>query len=283
MKQPFGLEFEFASPHSQEQLARLLARAFQRNFGPAKNPKYPSLYKKHRVDLENFGYHKHQADLWGLEYDSSISTNDKCGYQVELITPPLAQNDFPAIKIALDVVRPDSLITKSCGLHCHVGVTNINHARRCALLWYISEPAILDVFPLDRSRNHYCTPLRNKPASVFSPEYCRRYTMINIESYDIRKTVEFRGHSGTLNYQKTKKWVLFCLSFVRLAYIMTEDELNQWFRGPYRNMTFNIFNSLDIKGTKTHKYFEYRLQHFTKGKRKRLQRENSPRNWSNWE
>jgi hypothetical protein len=50
------------------------------------------------------------------------------------------------------------------------------------------------------------------------------------------KTVDFRQHRGTLDWEETRNWLLLCAGFVKLARVMDEDVLdvllNVWIEVP---------------------------------------------------
>ena len=43
---------------------------------------------------------------------------------------------------------------------------------------------------------------------------CDRYHKVNAESYERHKTVEFRQHQGSTDFDKIKNWVSFCIKLV---------------------------------------------------------------------
>jgi hypothetical protein len=79
-------------------------------------------------------------------------------------------------------------------------------------------------------------------------------------------TLEFRSHSGTLNYFKTKNWILFCSAFVYVAE-------NHW-KTILLSKTFTMDQILDIaysanKSAKLKSYFQERKNHFKKTEEKK--------------
>ncbi|MDO5509556.1 MAG: amidoligase family protein, partial [Weeksellaceae bacterium] len=44
-----------------------------------------------------------------------------------------------------------------------------------------------------------------------------RYLKLNLSSYQRHGTVEFRHHSGTVNYTKIKNWILICARLVEAS------------------------------------------------------------------
>ena len=44
-----------------------------------------------------------------------------------------------------------------------------------------------------------------------------RYFKLNSQSYWRHRTVEFRQHSGSVEFEKVKNWILFCARFVEFS------------------------------------------------------------------
>lgn len=267
--QTFGVEFEMASKKTQQWCARQIQTAFSTAYYD--KPELSHMYFKHLVDTDNHGYHTHNPQMWGVEYDSSIYTDEVYRNQIEVISPILTMHDLPAIKIMLNAISPVCRVDKSCGFHVHVGVKDFETAQKAGILWFLSEDEIIDVFPMYRHNNEYCM----RTQSLLNRQYfdifeLGRHSMINpVESFETHGTVEFRGHSATLNYQKIKKWILFCLSFIRLADSINKETLNESLHGPYAHQKIGLFDKLDINGTKVERYFKYRKAHFNKISKKR--------------
>ena len=45
-----------------------------------------------------------------------------------------------------------------------------------------------------------------------------RYYKVNAVAYDRHKTIEFRQHSGTIEYEKISNWVMFLARLVEYSY-----------------------------------------------------------------
>ena len=54
---------------------------------------------------------------------------------------------------------------------------------------------------------------------------CTRYTKVNSQSYNRHKTIEFRQHSGTINYTKIMGWVKFLKDLIKFSEknVLTEN------------------------------------------------------------
>jgi hypothetical protein len=69
-----------------------------------------------------------------------------------------------------------------------------------------------------------------------------RYHKLNTESYWRHNTVEFRQHSGTIEYEKISNWILFLARFVEFS---KENEItNTNFEGMSEFTDENIMNYL---------------------------------------
>ena len=90
------------------------------------------------------------------------------------------------------------------------------------------ENEIDEIMPQSRraNNNHFCKSLKNvvnlqskiqaatsldKIAQIFDHS---RYFKINPESYSRHNTIEFRQHSGTIEFEKISNWILFLHNLV---------------------------------------------------------------------
>jgi hypothetical protein len=60
--------------------------------------------------------------------------------------------------------------------------------------------------------------VRNVSESASARQVCERvyerYFKLNVAAYLRHGTIEFRQHSGTVDYQKMVNWIIFCIAFV---------------------------------------------------------------------
>lgn len=82
--------------------------------------------------------------------------------------------------------------------------------------------------PESRRNNRYCRSLReiteqniNNAQSIIALQEIAfentRYFKVNPQSYSRHKTIEFRQHAGSINYDKISNWVLFLNGLVTFA------------------------------------------------------------------
>ena len=188
------------------------------------------------------------SDRWVQGYDMS------CGY--ELKSHPLTDTSE-----VCDVMRglrlAGATVNNSCGLHIHVGIGTFTTAqmRRLAKIYARYEPALERLLPRSRrgrSSEGYAKSnflgIRDLTGTVgddLGAHFARldgvmtkegvreianpngKYSKMNLGPYfDPRKgdTVEFRAHSGTLNFAKIDGWASVLVAMVKMAQERTTIE-----------------------------------------------------------
>lgn len=186
-------------------------------------------------------YYNHTLrNHWKIVNDGSLSGNSS----FELVSPVLKGEDgLEQIKKVSNVLkRLNAKINKTCGLHIHLNARDLELTdwKNIYKNYIRLEPIIDSIMPNSRkgNNNRYCHSLiqnnyENKINNSNSlQELSRnitgrdRYYKLNTESYWRHKTVEFRQHSGTIEYEKISNWILFLTRFVeysRKKEIMVED------------------------------------------------------------
>lgn len=135
-------------------------------------------------------------------------------------------------------------VDKSCGLHIHIAVPNrIKFLKKIFIFYSKFEKLFFRMLPHSRSSNSFCSFL-NSNLSYITPSMIsncsssadfqklfynvnstkslkalkknkyngKRYGWINFHSLFYRGTLEIRSHSGTINDNKIKNWLLIHLS-----------------------------------------------------------------------
>lgn len=162
----------------------------------------------------------HTSHCWKLTTDGSLDGNNT----FELVSPVLEGEGGLAEleKVCWVLETLNVKINGSCGLHVHMDASDFNITTwQNLLLSYKHAEAEIDRFMPNSRRgdeNHFCGSLRR-----FSDENIRsrrsldelqtllgsRYMKVNLQAYSLHGTVEFRQHSGTINFTKIKNWVRF--------------------------------------------------------------------------
>jgi len=166
-----------------------------------------------------------RANSWKITTDGSISGNGVTN-AFELVSPILIGEAGLADleKVCRVLGRLNAKINKSCGLHIHFEAISFNLATwKNLMLNYAKLEDTIDSFMPNSRRadnNTYCKSLKLKAnfetlvqnASNLAQLHDRlesRYFKLNTKSFAEHKTVEFRQHSGTVEFEKMKHWILF--------------------------------------------------------------------------
>jgi hypothetical protein len=176
------------------------------------------------------GYsHEMENELWKIGDDGSVrrSMNDeeRSNYQsVELTTPKLyAVDGLKKVKTALEVWNEiGASVNNSCGFHVHVDAYNFSQRElaRLLLVWMRIEPVVYFLVSPSRRNNSYAkflrrTHLYNLANMILGRiDNDDRYYALNLAAFRKYKTVEFRVHQGTTNFEKVKSWTIFLLKLM---------------------------------------------------------------------
>lgn len=170
---------------------------------------------------------------WKVVPDASVDGG------FEVVSPILSGEEGIALvlKVAAALVTGGAKVDKQCGLHVHVGATDLSAAdiMNCVKR-YAAHESVIDTFmPVSRreNNNRFCKPesrliaclerqqsyYGNSPMTT-GRALCEligqdeRYYKLNIASFLRHGTLEFRQHSGTVSGMKMANWIRFCVNFV---------------------------------------------------------------------
>lgn len=214
----YGIEFEVISQITRNKLANKIMAAFAEN------------NIDHTVSIEGYGHSTDGTNFtnWILKTDSSINTFRTHPHGIELVSPVLkGEAGLKAVKIAAEVLDTYCTVNRSCGLHVHHGVTRTEMINTCKA-WAKAEITVLDCLPPSRRSNPYSRRwgLSNFTNSAYERIRDNRYVTLNLQSYALRSTLEFRCAAGTTSSRKAVNWILFTQGFVVAAQNSTPSSLN---------------------------------------------------------
>lgn len=160
--------------------------------------------------------------VWTVKTDGSLNSNCPRGHHgVEVVSPVLTGHEgLQALAAVCEVLDRLCQVNKACGLHVHHGV-KADELEPIAQAWMYFEPAIMQAMPPSRRANRYCkqwhslTGIQNGLSRLGALQ--DKYCTLNMTSYRLRGTVEFRCHSGTIDCSKIKNWVLFTQGLIKQA------------------------------------------------------------------
>lgn len=174
------------------------------------------------------GYNHQTRGHWKIVSDGSITGTNA----LELVSPVLNGTEGLAQieKVCQVLKRLNAYINKSCGLHVHFDAQNfdLRQWKNIYKNYAGFENQIDELMPQSRrgNTNYYCRSLnsiRNLNAKIDLAQNLRaisdifsnnRYFKINPTSYSRHNTIEFRQHSGSIEFSKISNWIVFLHNLV---------------------------------------------------------------------
>ena len=141
---------------------------------------------------------------------------------IECVSPVLkGGNGKKLLKNACKTLNnADAKVNQTCGLHVHIGAAKLTAKQYVSVFvnYAYLEGVINSFMAQSRRNNRFARPIAE---SVENLKQCdsiegvwrtlgTRYATVNPDSYNRHKTIEFRQHGGTTNYDKIVNWVAFC-------------------------------------------------------------------------
>ena len=183
------------------------------------------------IEAEMESYNHRTRPHWKIVTDSSVRGTNT----FELVSPILkGEEGIAELKKVTEVLKAKNVkINKSCGLHIHLdaGDLKIGDWKRIYKNYIKLEPTIDSFMPRSRKGN-----INNYCRSMVKPDYERRIdnastlkdieraitnrnrqSKLNSQAYWVHKTVEFRQHSGTIEFEKISNWLMFLSRFVNYS------------------------------------------------------------------
>lgn len=173
-------------------------------------------------------YNHNTRNHWKLVTDSSLTG----GQTFELVSPVLeGQRGLQELKKVCWVLDACNVkVNSTCGLHIHFDAANftLQTWKNIAISYKRIESVIDRFMPQSRRNNRYCRSLQtiteqsiNNATSIEQLQsgafQGTRYFKVNPQSYSRHKTIEFRQHSGSINFEKISNWILFLNGLVTFA------------------------------------------------------------------
>lgn len=153
-----------------------------------------------------FVVEKDYSDFITIKGDGSIHPNRKGGTAREVCVS-FNREDETIVRDVCKFLKGKAYVNKSCGTHVHFDMRGVKkslvevYGQR---LGYC-VPALKKLVPESRRANNFCGKAVNTIDGMDS-----RYCFVNMKSYIRHKTIEVRGHSGTLNATKILNWIKIC-------------------------------------------------------------------------
>ena len=172
-----------------------------------------------------------EGHLFCVEHDSSLRDETRFAgirwAKLEVKGKPMQWPEMErVVPGALEILQYlGCRVNTSTGLHVHHHLPEIIEtpqvARNLAHLWFRIHKVVYGLLPPSRCNNQYCWPPQLSDASRFDRiksygalcqelNRCDRYQGLNFTNLTNRQrlTVEWRAHSGSLDWAKIRAWIL---------------------------------------------------------------------------
>lgn len=246
----FGVEIEMTIPVSVEELIETL--------------------RENGINAAFESYNHVTRTHWKFTTDGSIRS--RMGYSpIELVSPVLkGQSGLDELKTVCKVLNETNCkVNVSCGLHIHhsakvSGRKNIELCKTSAILYTYFQDQFDKMLPHSRRHSSYATAYRNfdfdslKRVDENNGGNFGRYKTVNIESYWKHGTIEFRQHSGSVDFIKISNWIKLTQAVVKRARQLVLSNTNVFENYSVQKMEVEFGLS-----TKLTEYVKERTQHFS--------------------
>lgn len=241
--------------------------------------RFLSLASTRGLAVANESYNHHTRSYWKLTTDASVLPRTHQGVRYhgrELVSPPLSgEHGFEQLKLACEVlVEAGARVTRNCGLHVHLDAADLSaqDVMRIITGYTGARNAIDSILPASRRHNDFCQHYNNVAFDIMNntgqylnywPTPCRtiqdiatrltsRYYTVNLQAYPRHRTIEFRQHSGSIEWRKISAWIRLCQSVVTTA-----REAR-----PFGETLTDLLDNLRVAAT-DRSYFIRRAEHLT--------------------
>lgn len=243
----YGIEIEFACSVNHDNVTDKINQAMMDE--GLNHRAFCSNYYHHNTDINNL-------EAWDVKCDSSIQSPDidaNHPYGIEIASPVLKGTDgLKALKVITDVLADIAKVGKTTGLHVHHGV-RANELVKISKSWMTVQDAIYSMVPPSRHNNRFCRKwnVGYVPDSGIKNWYKRnvgtRYVGLNLESFWIRGTVEFRCAAGSFDYEKISNWIVFTQMLIENAKKLIKDSDQTSF--PFNSLMVSLKDTIQVSTT----------------------------------
>ena len=174
------------------------------------------------IEVSYEGYTHRVMSGWKLVTDCSVNrTNTGLSKGLELVSPILKGDDgLDELQVVMNTLNNiGAKVDRTCGLHVHHDIQDydVEHLISLFNLYFNYEPAINKMMPKSRRNQQYCKELdismlkRIQKANTIvtlADTVGTRYYKLNVQSYIKYGTIEFRQHSGTVEFEKIEAWII---------------------------------------------------------------------------
>ena len=187
----------------------------------------------------DYGYsHTVLPGTWKIVSDSSIEYGGKPGTAIEVVSPPLkgVEGERQLKKVCQVLSDCRARVNKSCGLHIHIDANGTvekstmgaKDFKRLMFFYAKFEKVFDSMVPFSRRENrcNYARSLESTIRYIRSLKTCKkllrslptRMCKVNLLAFVRYGTIEFRQHSGSIEYEKIINWINICKAVFQNMY-----------------------------------------------------------------
>lgn len=192
------------------------------------------------VECYQEGYNHSTRTYWKIITDGSLNYMEGF-HAMEIVSPVLkGQAGLDQLKKVCDLlVSMGCKVNKSCGLHVHHQVTarntNMNPAqvmKNAIYLYHKWQGKFNAILPRSRRNAYYARSYSRSDIQFLNQVYTTRdlqrvaparYRVVNPRAYWSHGTLEFRQHSGTVEYEKILNWIVITQAIMARSRALTTE------------------------------------------------------------
>jgi hypothetical protein len=161
-----------------------------------------------------------------IKTDGSLRRNndDPSGIPRE-ITLTYRKGNEKAVEDFCRTLQGRAYVNQSCGTHVHFDMRHLSASEATMYGERLARcvPALKVMLPYARRSSQYCCN-NTINSTAHDPNNGQKYAFVNLAAYSKYKTIEIRGHSGTINAAKILNWIKVCEVIMSVDMKMTPTE-----------------------------------------------------------
>ena len=172
---------------------------------------------KSQEDRDDFGHavrHAGLANYVTIKNDISIKRNEGDSHGVpNEVTLSYRVGEEKSVRDFCRCLKGRAYVNKTCGTHFHIDMRHMTAAEAMIYGQRLARcvPALRMLLPKSRRESKYCRKTINSTDTNWEGQNNQeRYAFVNMSAYGKFKTLEVRGHSGTINAEKILNWIKLC-------------------------------------------------------------------------
>lgn len=168
--------------------------------------KVAELLREVQLDCRTTAYTHNTTSYWKVVTDASLYGDNP----FELVSPVLqGETGLQQLTTALRAIEQLARINRSCGLHVHYDVSGWNDSQfELTTDNYRTLEPLIDLFlPRSRRADNNYQFCRSLVGDSYEEIQHSRFYKVNLQSVQRHGTIEFRQHSGTVEYKKVLHWI----------------------------------------------------------------------------